>query len=108
MNDAKQEGGPAMRRVTTLILLTAVAVLGIAVHPLTGKTTSVPDPILQSFEREMNRVPTPTAPVRRDDIERDRLYEMINAARWTHDGPEAASGNELARRNEDEEPEADR
>jgi hypothetical protein len=99
--------GSAMRWTTTLALLAAVGVLGIAAYPETDKQTVEPDPVLESFERDMNREPTPTAPIRRDDIERDRLYEMINSVHWTHAGPEDLNSSQSAGRNEDEEPKTD-
>ena len=41
------------------------------------------DPIVASFERELDREPTPRQWVRRDSIDQDELYRTINTAQWT-------------------------
>ena len=64
-------------------LLLVVAVPGDKLPEKVSRTTSNSDPVVQQFEREMNREPTPRAPVERTSIDEDELYRQANRIHWT-------------------------
>ena len=41
------------------------------------------DPIVEQFERELNREPGPARPVERSAIDEDELYQVVNSVHWT-------------------------
>ena len=75
-----------------LILATALAVSltaynwqnGSPLNPATRKAVAV-DPVVASFERQMNHRPAPPRPARRDDIDDDVLYRTMNRIHWSVD-----------------------
>ena len=109
MNSTQAEsvsrGGRAMRWTTSLIVLVVVSAIGLALgsplrHPTVTpamdlEVVAETDPVALSFVRDMNREPTPAAPIQRESIADDELYEMINTIRWTteeqKDGPTTES-----------------
>ncbi len=58
---------------TSWLLLTALSVNVVATH-----TTDARDQVVASFERELNHEPVPARDVRRDDIDDDLLYALVN------------------------------
>ena len=44
------------------------------------------DPVIASFERELDRQPVPAAPPTGEAIEEDVLYDTVNEVHWTRDG----------------------
>jgi len=62
-----------------------------------------PDPVVQSFERELNREPAPAAPVRRDSIDEDQLYQAVNSVHWTADEHTNTEPTDSEETNDDEE-----
>lgn len=44
------------------------------------------DPVIASFERELDRQPVPAAPPTGQAIEEDVLYDTVNEVHWTQDG----------------------
>ena len=80
--------------------LLAALLLGIATS---NTAPTEPDPVLESFERELNHEPAPTARVKRDEIDNDELYELVNAVHWTQDGISPGSIEPLARGGNDNE-----
>ncbi len=61
------------------------------------------DPILRSFERELNHEPSPAAKARRESIDTDELYSMVNSVHWTQHDPDAKDVQETAARGTDDE-----
>ena len=43
------------------------------------------DPVIASFERELERQPVPAAPPTGQAIEEDVLYDTVNEVHWTQD-----------------------
>ena len=84
-----------MRWISILATLTAIGLIGLTTisRPSTAVTaaataeqiTSEADPVFQSFERELNHEPAPTAPARREAIDGDALYQAINRIHWSED-----------------------
>ena len=68
-----------MHRTTRLAALAALGLAGTSALLLQWKS----DPVAESFERDFDRAPTPTAPIRRSDIDEDLLYQAINPIGWT-------------------------
>lgn len=70
----------------TSIFAAAIVIIAFAIAlTSTHSSENGPDPILESFEREFNREPAPTPPVRRDDILDDELYKTLNSVHWTQE-----------------------
>lgn len=72
-----------MRQTMTLV---AIGLLGGAAASGCGEDESVRvahDPVVSSFERDLNRQPIPTAMPRRESIDEDVLYKEMNAIHWT-------------------------
>lgn len=83
--------------LTTLVVLVLLAFL--AGQPAANE----PDPILKSFERELNHEPSPVPTARRDSIDTDELYRIVNSAHWSRSGEHTTESNETtARGTEDE------
>ena len=58
---------------TTWLLLAALSVDVVA-----SNTEDASDPVVASFDRELNHEPTPAQDATRDDIDEDVLYTLIN------------------------------
>lgn len=72
-----------MRRTMTLV---AIGLLGGAAASGCNEAENVRvahDPVVSSFERDLNRQPTPTDKPRRESIDEDVLYKEMNAIHWT-------------------------
>jgi len=92
-NKSVTRKSPRARWTSTLIALALGAVLGFSLVPTSREATAEADidlhavaeadPVAMSFVRDLNREPVPSAPVQREAIEHDELYEMINTIRWT-------------------------
>ena len=79
----------------TIILFTlslaVILLLGfISNHP----TMNDPDPILESFERELNHEPSPAPGARRDEILEDELYKTLNSVHWTRNDEDVVETEE--------------
>ena len=70
-----------MRLTTIIVGLVAMSLPGLAVAEQPSEND--PDPVVQSFERELNHESAPAAPVRRDSVDEDQLYQAINPVHWT-------------------------
>ena len=88
--------------------MTTLAVAGLLFAALIGsrhenQSLSVDDPIAQSFERELNREPGPQAPVRRDSIDDDVLYQALNKMHWseTQNPAQRAGANNQGSKDDD-------
>ena len=79
---------PKILAVVAAIYVTAI-LLNSALKPAEStslaarQSQNLPDPVLESFERELNREPVPAAPVRREAIDGDELYRTINSVAWS-------------------------
>lgn len=90
-----------MHTTKVLGISAAMIVTGLAVVSILGtvraapvqQTEANPDPILMSFERELNHQPVPVAKARRDSIDQDLLYREVNSVNWTRD--QEKSGKDL-------------
>ena len=58
---------------TTWLLVAAFSVDAIA-----SSDNDADDPVVSSFERELNREPAPAKDVTRDEIDEDVLYTLVN------------------------------
>ena len=67
-------------------VLTAFVVLVVFGFVTVHRAAKAPDPILQSFERELNHEASPAAKARRDSIDIDVLYSIVNSPHWTPGG----------------------
>ena len=102
-----------MRWISTFLALALGAALAFSLVPSSpqgstapdfdGQTVAEADPVAMSFERDMSREPGPTAPVRRDSIDHDELYETINTIRWTTEEYQAAPSAEATTEKTDDE-----
>jgi hypothetical protein len=90
---------PGIALNVVILIVVSVAIVAFVVNPSAEGTVTKTDPILESFERDMTREPTPAAPVSRDSIDEDELYETINTIQWTTDKPVNADDSETARSN---------
>ncbi|MEO1245227.1 MAG: hypothetical protein AAFX56_06025 [Pseudomonadota bacterium] len=79
--------------IASTLALSAIVVIGGIASALTGAPGSERadwqppkgDDVAASFERELNRQPVPAAPARRDALDEDVLYKMMNEVHWTED-----------------------
>ena len=63
-----------MTKLFTAWLLLAV----LSVDVVASNSDDSSDPVVASFERELNHEPTPAQDVTRDDIDDDVLYTLVN------------------------------
>ena len=83
---------------TLIILITIAVVVLLVANTLKSPPTEAPesrltelqqqesDPVIASFERELERQPVPAAPATGHAIEEDVLYDTVNEVHWTRDG----------------------
>ncbi len=88
-----------MKRNKILTALAVLAFFGIATDP---SVAGEPDQVQQSFERELNHEPAPPAKIRRESIDDDELYSIVNSVHWTRTDQEAAKAEEAAADETDE------
>jgi len=89
-----------MRSSTIIVGLVAMSLPGLAEADQPSEDD--PDPVVQSFARELNREPAPAAPVRRDSVDEDRLYQAINPVHWTADEQTNTKSTDTKEKNDDE------
>jgi len=87
------------KSIATVVLIGLVGA-GLSVSDL--QTREGTDPVIQSFERDFNREPVPTAPIRRESINSDELYRMVNSVHWTAETTTDATIDEPEGRSSDE------
>ena len=74
-----------MHAKTILLTVSATMIAGYTYARLFSEDAGAPQPglanteILASFDRDLNRQPTPRGPVQRESIEADPLYAEVNA-----------------------------
>ena len=74
------------QRIATGGVIAALAIVGIAVRFVSAtpaREPQAPDPVIASFERALSHEPGPVAPIRRESIEHDELYEALNRVHIT-------------------------
>lgn len=78
---------PAAVIVATAIGLAVIAMAQTADQPPATRLAADAheDPIVASFERELNHKPMDTPPIRGESIDEDVLYKTMNAIHWTPD-----------------------
>lgn len=79
-----------MTRLFTTWLLIAAVVMA-AADTIASESD---DPVVASFERELNHEPAPRKAVERDDIDDDELYARINKPLQTPEGGEDVDAEE--------------
>lgn len=67
------------RTITATILIITTLYAGLTC----SEELNSDDPIVASFERELNREPTPARPVQRNAISQDELYAVLNSVHWS-------------------------
>ena len=75
-----------MRWTLTIGAAAAIAAVIIAAHTTASQAWQASrseEPVVASFQRELNRKPGPSAPARRESIEQDELYELLNQTHWS-------------------------
>ena len=76
--------------VTAATIVTGIAMVSILVNsenPSVQLSDMGPDPVLMSFERELNHEPAPATRARGESVDQDLLYRTVNSVHWT---PEAS------------------
>ena len=77
----------AVSSLLLIIVLGASVVASQSNAPSDAQVANPPpnatDPIVASFERELNHVPAPSTPPLREAIDQDILYRTINRATWS-------------------------
>ena len=85
-NYGKEQG--SKRRISAGAALAALAIVGTAAYFAAATPTQEPqesDPVTASFDRALSHEPGAAAPVRRESIDHDELYEALNSAHWSYD-----------------------
>lgn len=83
-----------MAALAAVAFLLALAAPGDAVPDRAPPQNRYPDPIVESFERALNREPGPATPAAGESIDDDELYQRLNAVHWTR---KSTADNEQAR-----------
>lgn len=80
---------------TKIVFSLSLAVI-VALGFMSNHTTAnEPDPILESFERELDHEPAPAPRARREDIAGDELYKAVNSIHWTRSDQEDVDEKEF-------------
>lgn len=89
-----------MRWTTIFTTLVVLVLLGLATnHPAVNE----PDPVVESFERMLDHKPPKSANPRREAIDTDELYRIVNSVHWRECGQHVDGCKEPTQQGDDHE-----